>query len=232
MRYTTPSISRSRCRTAAAWSSRTPPCRPAARRCTVRSSSRSPTSWTTRTSRTPPLDPAFESRVAPMPRRPRQRRRRRTRVLVVDDEDDIRRLLRRVLTGAAIKSSRRPRGSGPCCRSRPRAGRHLLDAMLPGCTADICRRIRSRRYAHPDHHGQRGLPGLALRRGSEGVVRGRGLPREAFQDRRSARRGRARCQRRKPDGSDAGRSPRTRALRSARASTPSSVATSTRPSTT
>src|SRR5690606_35250253 len=49
--------------------------------------------------RTPPtLDPAFASRVAPLPAAPSVAPTRgRRRVLVVDDEEDIRRMLRRVL---------------------------------------------------------------------------------------------------------------------------------------
>ncbi len=103
--------------------------------------------------RSPPLDPAFESRVAPLPTapsHPKSASGKRT-VLVVDDEDDIRRLLRRVLTErgfAVVEASRGLEALQAVKDHVPDV--ILLDAMLPEVHGfEICRRIKgSKRYGH------------------------------------------------------------------------------------
>lgn len=99
------------------------------------------------------LDPAFESRVAPLPvEEPRAKRTGTERkVLVVDDEDDIRRLLKRVLTDRGFVVIEASRGSDALQMVRDHMpDLILLDAMLPEIHGfDICRRIKgSQKYGH------------------------------------------------------------------------------------
>lgn len=101
---------------------------------------------------TPPLDPAFESRVAPMPTAPvPEQRKANAKILVVDDEDDIRRLLRRVLTERGYQVVEASKGLEALAAVRDHVPDViLLDAMLPEVHGfDICRRIKgSKRYGH------------------------------------------------------------------------------------
>lgn len=103
--------------------------------------------------RSPPLDPAFESRVAPLPTAPQTPKAapgKRT-VLVVDDEDDIRRLLRRVLTERGFTVVEASRGLEALQAVKDHVPDViLLDAMLPEVHGfEICRRIKgSKRYGH------------------------------------------------------------------------------------
>jgi CheY-like chemotaxis protein len=98
------------------------------------------------------LDPAFESRVAPLPEEPRAPKSAGPKkVLVVDDEDDIRRLLRRVLVEKGYRVVEASRGSEALQAVRDEAPDViLLDAMLPEIHGfDIVRRIRgSQKYGH------------------------------------------------------------------------------------
>lgn len=100
------------------------------------------------------LDPAFESRVAPLPiEEPRAARAPGApkKVLVVDDEDDIRRLLRRVLLEKGYKVIEASRGTEALQAVRDEVPDViLLDAMLPEIHGfDIVRRIRgSQKYGH------------------------------------------------------------------------------------
>ena len=103
--------------------------------------------------RLPTLDPAFASRVAPLPTAPKEKHGARGErvVLIVDDEDDIRRMLRRVLTERDIKVVEATRGSEALNAVREHEpDAILLDAMLPEIHGfDICRRIKgSKKYGH------------------------------------------------------------------------------------
>ncbi len=72
-------------------------------------------------------------------------------VLIVDDEDDIRRMLRRVLSGRNIRVVEAARGSEALSAVREHEpDAILLDAMLPEIHGfDICRRIKgSKKYGH------------------------------------------------------------------------------------
>ncbi len=100
------------------------------------------------------LDPAFESKVAPLPKSDEGRtgaaRTTRT-VLVVDDEDDIRRMLRRVLQERGYRVIEAARGTEALQAVRDNVlDCILLDAMLPEIHGfDICRRIKSsQKYGH------------------------------------------------------------------------------------
>ena len=109
-----------------------------------------------RAPRNPPtLDPAFGSRVAPLPTAPERRRGPRPQgervILIVDDEDDIRRMLRRVLSERDVKVVEAARGSEALSAVREHEpDAILLDAMLPEIHGfDICRRIKgSKKYGH------------------------------------------------------------------------------------
>src|SRR5690606_4545458 len=84
--------------------------------------------------RMPTLDPAFASRVGPLPSAPEEEPRPRGErvVLIVDDEDDIRRMLRRVLSGRNIRVVEAARGSEALSAVREHEpDAILLDAMLP-----------------------------------------------------------------------------------------------------
>lgn len=105
--------------------------------------------------RLPTLDPAFDSRVSPLPkeeishhlRGPNEPRK----VLVVDDEDDIRRMLRRVLQERGYVVLEASKGSDALQMVRDQIpDLILLDAMLPEIHGfDICRRIKgSQKYGH------------------------------------------------------------------------------------
>lgn len=100
------------------------------------------------------LDPAFESRVAPLPiEEPRAMRApgQPKKILIVDDEDDIRRLLRRVLLEKGYKIVEASRGTEALQAVRDEVPDViLLDAMLPEIHGfDIVRRIRgSQKYGH------------------------------------------------------------------------------------
>lgn len=102
----------------------------------------------------PTLDPAFASRVAPLPSAPKEsaaKDRGERVVLIVDDEDDIRRMLRRVLGERGIRVVEAARGSEALAAVREHEpDAILLDAMLPEIHGfDICRRIKgSKRYGH------------------------------------------------------------------------------------
>ena len=127
-------------------------------------------------------------------------------VLVVDDEADIRKMLKRLLVDARLSRGRsRPRAPGAPpgqgARARPdRARRHApRGARLRDRAAHQGQQALR---PHPDHHGQRRLPRLALRRGPEANLRRRPLHRKAVQDRRCNARGGKRPGHR----SDAGRS--------------------------
>lgn len=102
----------------------------------------------------PSLDPAFDSRVAPLPsvpHRPSQARRSGRKVLLVDDEEDIRRMLRRVLSKRGFEVVEAARGSEALLQVRAEEPDCLLlDAMLPEVHGfDICRRIKvSPVYTH------------------------------------------------------------------------------------
>jgi CheY-like chemotaxis protein len=99
----------------------------------------------------PPLDPAFESRVAPLPTAPTPQKKANAKILVVDDEDDIRRLLRRVLTERGYQVVEASKGLEALAAVRDhQPDVILLDAMLPEVHGfDICRRIKgSKRYGH------------------------------------------------------------------------------------
>ena len=103
--------------------------------------------------RMPTLDPAFASRVGPLPSAPEEEPRPRGErvVLIVDDEDDIRRMLRRVLSGRNIRVVEAARGSEALSAVREHEpDAILLDAMLPEIHGfDICRRIKgSKKYGH------------------------------------------------------------------------------------
>lgn len=106
--------------------------------------------------RSPPtLDPAFTSRVGPLPTMPRGERAEGARgervVLIVDDEDDIRRMLRRVLSERDMKVVEASKGSEALTAVREHEpDAILLDAMLPEIHGfDICRRIKgSKKYGH------------------------------------------------------------------------------------
>lgn len=100
------------------------------------------------------LDPAFDSRVAPLPREDSVRARiggGAPKVLVVDDEDDIRRMLRRVLVERGYQVVEASRGTEALQAVREHSpDLILLDAMLPEIHGfDICRRIKgSQKYGH------------------------------------------------------------------------------------
>lgn len=101
----------------------------------------------------PTLDPAFASRVGPLPTADRGATDARGErvVLVVDDEDDIRRMLRRVLTERDIRVVEAARGSEALAAVREHEpDAILLDAMLPEIHGfDICKRIKgSKKYGH------------------------------------------------------------------------------------
>jgi DNA-binding response OmpR family regulator len=103
----------------------------------------------------PTLDPAFASRVAPLPTAPKDEPAADVRsgrvVLIVDDEDDIRRMLRRVLSERDILVVEAARGSEALSAVREHEPNAiLLDAMLPEIHGfDICRRIKgSKKYGH------------------------------------------------------------------------------------
>ncbi len=105
--------------------------------------------------RLPTLDPAFASRVAPLPTAPKDepeaKGRRGRVVLIVDDEDDIRRMLRRVLMERDVQVVEAARGSEALTAVREHEPDViLLDAMLPEIHGfDICRRIKgSKKYGH------------------------------------------------------------------------------------
>jgi CheY-like chemotaxis protein len=100
------------------------------------------------------LDPAFDSRVGPLPKRDAKdaasARSVRT-VLVVDDEEDIRRMLRRVLQERGYCVVEAGRGTEALQAVRDNVlDCILLDAMLPEIHGfDICRRIKSsQKYGH------------------------------------------------------------------------------------
>lgn len=100
------------------------------------------------------LDPAFDSRVGPLPkndqRDPNAARSVRT-VLVVDDEEDIRRMLRRILQERGYRVIEASRGTEALQAVRDhQLDCILLDAMLPEIHGfDICRRIKSsQKYGH------------------------------------------------------------------------------------
>lgn len=100
------------------------------------------------------LDPAFDSRVGPLPQRdahdPHAAPSTRT-VLVVDDEEDIRRMLRRILQERGYRVIEAGRGTEALQAVRDNVlDCILLDAMLPEIHGfDICRRIKSsQRYGH------------------------------------------------------------------------------------
>ena len=105
--------------------------------------------------RMPTLDPAFNSRVEPLPAAPKGEGGAHASsnrvVLIVDDEDDIRRMLRRVLSERDITVVEASRGSEALTAVREHSPAViLLDAMLPEIHGfDICRRIRgSKKYGH------------------------------------------------------------------------------------
>lgn len=105
--------------------------------------------------RLPTLDPAFDSRVAPLPKEDvaaalKGPRGGRT-VLIVDDEEDIRRMLRRVLEGRKMTVLEAEKGTEALQLVRDHMpDLILLDAMLPEIHGfDICRRIKgSQKYGH------------------------------------------------------------------------------------
>lgn len=103
----------------------------------------------------PTLDPAFNSKVAPLPTADREHSGVRPHgeriVLIVDDEDDIRRMLRRVLTERDIKVVEANTGSDALTAVREHEpDAILLDAMLPEIHGfDIARRVKgSKKYGH------------------------------------------------------------------------------------
>lgn len=101
----------------------------------------------------PALDPAFASRVGPLPRalEGSSFARQERVVLVVDDEDDIRRMLRRVLSARNLRVVEASRGGEALAAVREHEPDViLLDAMLPEIHGfDICRRIKSStKYGH------------------------------------------------------------------------------------
>jgi CheY-like chemotaxis protein len=105
--------------------------------------------------RLPTLDPAFDSRVAPLPREEvasaLRAPSRARKVLVVDDEDDIRRMLRRVLQERGYQVLEAAKGNEALQMVREHVpDLILLDAMLPEIHGfDICRRIKgSQKYGH------------------------------------------------------------------------------------
>ncbi|RZO56890.1 MAG: response regulator [Sandaracinaceae bacterium] len=105
--------------------------------------------------RLPTLDPAFASRVAPLPTAPEKGEGPQVAgervVLIVDDEDDIRRMLRRVLTERDMTVLEAAKGSEALAMVREHEPNAiLLDAMLPEIHGfDICRRIKgSKKYGH------------------------------------------------------------------------------------
>jgi CheY-like chemotaxis protein len=100
------------------------------------------------------LDPAFDSRVGPLPKtddRSTGPKSATKTVLVVDDEDDIRRMLRRVLQERGYRVVEASRGTEALQAVRDHVlDCILLDAMLPEIHGfDICRRIKSsQKYGH------------------------------------------------------------------------------------
>ncbi len=97
------------------------------------------------------LDPAFGSRVEPLPEPPKRERRETTTILVVDDEDDIRKLLCRVLQQKGYQVNEAATGSAALTAVRESVPDLIvLDAMLPEVHGfDICRRIKgSELYGH------------------------------------------------------------------------------------
>ena len=102
----------------------------------------------------PTLDPAFTSRVGPLPTAPREGAspaHGERVVLIVDDEDDIRRMLRRVLSERGMKVVEASKGSEALAAVREHEpDAILLDAMLPEIHGfDICRRVKSsKKYGH------------------------------------------------------------------------------------
>jgi CheY-like chemotaxis protein len=99
------------------------------------------------------LDPAFGSRVGPLPSSdadPKAANAVRT-VLVVDDEEDIRRMLRRVLQERGYRVIEASRGTDALQAVRDHVlDCILLDAMLPEIHGfDVCRRVKSsQKYGH------------------------------------------------------------------------------------
>ncbi|MCC6874731.1 MAG: response regulator, partial [Sandaracinaceae bacterium] len=104
----------------------------------------------------PTLDPAFASRVGPLPSAPSGSGGvgadgRERVILIVDDEEDIRRMLQRVLTERSFKVVEASRGTEALQAVRDHTPDCvLLDAMLPEIHGfDICRRIKgSKKYGH------------------------------------------------------------------------------------
>jgi DNA-binding response OmpR family regulator len=104
-------------------------------------------------SKFPALDPAFASRVGPLPPAPdgSPAPRRGQLVLVVEDEEDLRTMLRRVLSSRGLEVIEATRGNEALAAVREREpDLVLLDAMIPDLHGfEVCRRIKSsQKYGH------------------------------------------------------------------------------------
>ncbi len=97
----------------------------------------------------PPLDPVFESRVAPLPTRPSASVRADVRVLMIDADEGVRRVVARALGERGYAASEAASGADGIAALRAAVPDVLIiDATLPDVHAlELCRRVKaSQRY--------------------------------------------------------------------------------------